>query len=77
MQLAMYHVSPFGERRADLRAAFHTANQIAAQSPSKISEPDFMAMREHLSVYMQCDAPQDPDEMEVDPEALRRIKEIK
>lgn len=71
----MYWVCPFGERRADMRAAHHSANWIASQSMTKIEEAEYQAMVSHLMSYLACDIERDPNEMDVDPEALKRMKE--
>ena len=71
----MYLVSPFGERRADMRAAHHSANWIASQSPKKIEEADYQAMVSHLMSYLACDSDRDPNEEDIDREALRLVKE--
>jgi len=77
MQRAMYWVSPFGERRADMRVAHITANMIGSQQKEKVSESDYEAMVSHLMNYLTCDIEHDPNEMEVNPEALKRMKEMK
>lgn len=71
----MYWVSPFGERRADMRAAHMMANWIGSQSKEKIPESDFQQMFEHLMNYLSCDKEHDPGEEQIDREALRRVKE--
>lgn len=71
MQMLMYQVYPFGERRADLRSGFHTANLIASQSAERISEGDFRDMIESLAAYLPCD--QDLEE-DVDFAALNSLK---
>lgn len=69
-QLAMYDVSPFGERRQDLRAGYHTAQIIAAQSMD-MKQDEFAAMVEGLIDYLPCD--QDQSDA-VDFDALKRMK---
>lgn len=71
----MYLVSPFGERRADMRAAHHTANVIAAQAGKQIDESDYQAMVKTLMSYLPCDMEQDPNEEDVNEQALKRVKE--
>ena len=75
MQRAMYWVSPFGERRADIRAAHVMANWIGSQAKEKIPEADYQQMFEHLMNYLPCDKEHDPGEEQIDREALRRVKE--
>jgi len=70
--MAMYEASPFGERRADIRAATNTAHQIAASSMAKIEPEDATALFKALMNYLQCD--QDHEES-VDLDALNRMKE--
>lgn len=71
----MYWVSPFGERRDDIRAAHLMANWIGSQAKEKIPEADFQQMFEHLMNYLPCDKEHDPGEEQIDREALRRVKE--
>ena len=66
----MYEVAPFGERREDLRAGFHTAQIIAAQAED-IKQEDFSAMVEGLIDYLPCDQDQSD---KVDMDALKRMK---
>lgn len=70
-QLAMYAVAPFGERRADIRAAFNTANLMAVQA-GNMKTADFRGAVEHLCDYMPCD--RDGEEF-VDLDALKRMKQ--
>lgn len=71
MQRAMYRVCPYGERRADRRAAFHTAQLLAAWSSEELPEGAFGEMVEALTKYEPCEADHDDD---VDLEALKRIR---
>lgn len=73
MQLAMYSVCPFGERRQDLRQAYHTAHIMAASAMSETKPEQFMQNIDHLSSYLKCDS--DEAENEFDPDALRLMKE--
>jgi hypothetical protein len=69
-QLAMYEVAPFGERRSDIRSAFHFANLMAVQA-TNIKDADFRQAVEHLCDYLPCD--RDGEDF-VDMDALRRMK---
>ena len=71
----MYAVCPFGERRADMRAGFNTANIIAASAPKELPEGVFQEIVEHLISYLTCDKETDGEEEEIDMQALARIKE--
>jgi len=71
-QRALYEVAPWGERRADLRAAFVTANLMCSQSSQERSDEDFQAMVESLASYLKCDC--DNDDEEADLTALERMK---
>lgn len=71
-QLAMYQVNPFGERRADIRAAINTTNQIIASSPSKLSRDDIQALFSSIRDYLKCN--EQTDEDDVDFEALKKVK---
>ena len=71
-QLAMYLVAPFGERRQDIRQAYHTAHIMTADLTTPLPDSEWMALVTHLSTYLQCD--QDKDDA-VDLDALKRMKE--
>jgi len=71
----MYAVSPFGERRADMRAGFNTANAIAASAAKELPEGVFQTIVDHLISYLTCDKLTDGEEEELDMVALARIKE--
>ncbi len=58
-----------------MRAAFIAANMIGSQSQKEITDADFMKMVEHLSAYLVCDKDRDPNEEDIDREALNRMKE--
>lgn len=73
-QKAMYAVCPFGERRADMRAGFNTANIIAAHAITEIPAEAFSEMVDHLISYLACDIDNENEE-DVDMAALARIKE--
>jgi hypothetical protein len=72
-QVALYSVCPFGERRADMRAAVNSARLIAAQSMSKTTADDFIANARLLQQYLKCE--QDHDEEQPDLDALQRMKD--
>jgi hypothetical protein len=67
----MYSVSPFGERRQDLRNAYHTANVIASHTTEQMSKDDFTELFTALCDYLPCDK---RIEDQVDLEALERMK---
>lgn len=67
----MYSVSPFGERRQDLRSAYHTANVIASHSAETIAKDEFTELFTALCDYLPCDK---QAEDQVDLEALERMK---
>ena len=68
----MYSVSPFGERRQDIRQAFHTAQLM---NVNRMGEPqsaeEFSSTVKALSAYLQCDIEQEDF---VDLDALERMK---
>ena len=72
MQIAMYYACPFGERRQDLRAAYNTANLMAAQMPenSRFSDAEFAELVNGLSRYLKCDQQKENDEETADMDAL-------
>lgn len=72
-QIAMYQVNPFGDRRADMRAAVNTTNQIIASSAAKIPSEDVQTLFLAIRDYLKCN--EDSDDEEVDFEALRKVKE--
>lgn len=72
----MYAVCPFGERRQDIRQAYHTAHLMAAASMSEIKAEEFNATVDHLSSYLKCDSQTEEDTF-FDSEALQRVKEKK
>tara|TARA_R110000822_G_scaffold216828_1_gene351381 strand:- start:1345 stop:1566 length:222 start_codon:yes stop_codon:yes gene_type:complete len=71
VQKALYEVSPWGERRQDLRAAISTSNLIASQSSEKLTDEDFREMVRSMSSYLMCDRDQ---EETVDMNALERMQ---
>jgi hypothetical protein len=70
-QVAMYDVSPFGERRQDLRAGYHTAHMIAAQA-TELDDHLFGEMIDQMISYLPCD--RDDGEETADMDALARMK---
>ena len=72
-QIAMYQVNPFGDRRADMRTAVSTTNQIVATAASKLPPDDVQALFVSIRDYLKCN--EETDEEDVDFEALRKLKE--
>lgn len=72
-QIAMYQVNPFGDRRADMRTAVSTTNQIISGAASKLSPDDVQALFLSIRDYLKCN--EESDEEDVDFEALRKVKE--
>lgn len=70
LQRTLAHVQPFGEARADMRAAVMTANLMSMQAKEPIPDEAFAEMVKALSSYL-------PDESDyedaADIEAARRI----
>lgn len=71
-QIAMYQVNPFGDRRADMRAAVGATNQIIATSAAKLPPEDVQALFVSIRDYLRCN--ENTDEEDVDFEALRKVK---
>jgi hypothetical protein len=69
-QYAMWIACPFGERRKDIRAAFHTGQLISMQMKEALSEADFSVMVNGLSRYLACDKEQEDDGEAADMDAL-------
>jgi hypothetical protein len=67
----MYTACPFGERRADMRAAVNSARVIAATSMSETVADDFGENVQALQQYLKCE--QDHEES-ADLTALQRMK---
>ena len=68
----MYQANPFGDRRADLRAATNTVFQIVSSSMAKISDEDAQELFQKLKNYLECH--EDQDEI-VDLEAVQKVRE--
>lgn len=68
MQLILAHVDPWGDDRADLRAAM---NSIAVGQWSEEADRD--EIFNSLKSYLGFDAEED-NEIEFNPEALKRVK---
>lgn len=66
----MYEVSPFGERRQDIRQGYHTAQIISALSVD-MNQDEFEVLIEGLIDYLPCDKDQSDA---VDFDALKRMK---
>lgn len=71
-QLAMYQVNPFGDRRADIRAATNTTNQIVATPGVKIQAADAQELFRQVRDYLKCYEQNDDEDF--DPQALRKVK---
>ncbi len=69
----MYFASPFGSRRDDIRAAFHTAHVLAANSANEFDGDEFSELVRGLSRYLECDQERDPEDETADLEALERM----
>lgn len=67
----MFIVDPYGDVRADMRAAVNTANQIAAQAAEQLSGEEFQHLYETLVGY--CDKSPDETAVEFNPDALAKI----
>lgn len=72
-QIAMYQVNPFGERRADMRSAVSTTNQIVAGSSTKLSGDDVQSLFASIRDYLKCNA--ETDDEDVDLRALQKVRE--
>lgn len=70
--MMLYKVCPFGERRADMRAAYHTAHVLTSQSHDKIADSEFRDLVVSLMSYLKCE--QVSDDEEVDMQALSTLK---
>jgi hypothetical protein len=68
----MYQVNPFGERRADIRAATNTTNQIVSAPGVKIQPADAQALFRQVRDYLKCY--EQTDEEDIDLQALRKVK---
>jgi hypothetical protein len=71
-QIALYQVAPYGDRRADLRTAYNTANTIAAGRTQQTQPDEFRDMIATLMNYLGCDQ-RDPNEETPDAAALAMI----
>ena len=72
LQMVLYRVEPYGERRADMRAAHNSVNLMIAQHVGDpIADEQVMEMREHLQRYIK-DA--DDYEEESDLKAVELLK---
>lgn len=70
VQQTLASVQPYGEQRADMRAAMMTANLMAMQSTKPIPDDEFAAMVDSLRSYLKDES--DYEDV-VDIEAARRI----
>jgi len=71
-QIAMAQVNPFGERRADIRAATNTTNQIVSAPGVKIQAADAQELFRQIRDYLKCY--EQTDDEEIDLQALRKVK---
>jgi len=71
LQCALYRVDPFGERRADIRSAFHTAAIVASNQQEKLSDEEFGDLIDTLTNYLPAHG---NDEDKPDMDALARMK---
>lgn len=69
VQIALSHVEPWGDERADIREARNTAHLIAAGRPDALSDDEFRGLVIDLARYLKCDAPPEPT---VGPRAIRQ-----
>ena len=70
LQQTLARVQPYGEQRADMRAAMMTANLMAMQSSKPVDDVDFSEMVESLMSYLK-DASDYEDVTDI--EAARKI----
>lgn len=59
MQQAMFLVEPYGEDRADLRAAHNTIAMCLAQASAMPSEEVIAEVENALRFYLQCNQPEE------------------
>ena len=72
---ALYVVSPWGEKRADIRAAYHTANLMCTQPGREVDDAEFREIFRRLMAYMPCDKEQRPSLTDSQIEALEKIRQ--
>lgn len=70
LQQLLALLDPWGDERADFRAAVNTATQIASQQ----TEPDMDAMLRQIEALRRY-VPADSDDQSENPETLRKISE--
>lgn len=68
----MYAVAPFGERRADLRAAHNTLSVIISQAAKKLTNEECQDIFETLSDYLI--STREAETLPLDREALKRLQ---
>jgi hypothetical protein len=66
----MYDVCPFGERRQDLRAGYHTSHLVAAQA-AELDDDIFSELIDKMISYLPCD--REAEEV-ADMDALAKMK---
>lgn len=69
VQLALAAIEPWGEDRADLRAAVNTAQLVASNRTEPMEDGKFTAMVRSLARYLKCH--EDPHQV-VGPKAMRQ-----
>lgn len=74
VQQAIYQVAPYGEKRADKRAAVCTANQMVMHVAEKVGDEEFNQAVSSLANYLpKAEDYEDIDDMD----ALKRMREKK
>lgn len=73
-QKAMFEVNPFGDRRADIRAATSTTHSIVAGVHGEVNKEQVAALHRSLRDYLKCYAASEDDGEDVDYEALKKVK---
>lgn len=66
LQLALYAVAPFGERRADMREARQTAILIASKRTEPMGADEFHELWKTAANYLPGDQEQDDEEADLD-----------
>jgi predicted DNA-binding protein len=69
----MQNVSPYGPQRDDIRAAFNTASIRVSHATGEVTTEQVREVIESLIEYLPCE--RTDDGLELDAEALRRMKE--
>lgn len=69
--MAAYRSNPWGERRADLRAAINTVSLKLALSMEPVEKTEYVKMVQALMSYMPCDREQEG--IEINEAALNNL----